>query len=359
MTRRWLIKPFTKFDLSKIEELRRSFEVPSAGKLRRSISANYYNWKLIKNYINSGILHVAEIEGKVVGMVSITPKSILYKGKKINSGELGDCFINPQHNQKGMFYSLLTSTKDAAHNKEVEFLYGTPNSAALPGEIKAGYEIIPSSNIFNLVYPIKASSILSEKIYFQLIGKLLGPIISIYFRILRLINYSRFWNPKVTIELISEFPEEINALFNKNICSYDWIIERNKPYFDWRFTNNPDDYSMFLVKIDNNIIGYFITKLGTWGKLKIGYIADYYFDHHYLKTYPSVMDHILSSFGDYNIDMISMWVSTDSPFYRTAKKYGFLKFKPIPIICYKNKLGKEIISSDLKWHFTMADSDNI
>ena len=77
MTKRWLIKPFTKFDLSKIEELRRSFEVPSAGKLRRSISANYYNWKLIKNYINSGILHVAEIEGKVVGMVSITPKSIL------------------------------------------------------------------------------------------------------------------------------------------------------------------------------------------------------------------------------------------------------------------------------------------
>jgi hypothetical protein len=71
------------------------------------------------------------------------------------------------------------------------------------------------------------------------------------------------------------------------------------------------------------------------------------------------MEHILSSFGDYNIDMISMWVSTDSPFYRTAKKYGFLKFKPIPIICYKNKLGKEIISSDLKWHFTMADSDNI
>ena len=359
MKKKWLIKPFTKFDLSRIEELRKLFEVPSEDTWRRSISANYYSWKLIKNYIDSGILHFSEIEDKVVGMVSLTPKSVLYKGKKIKSVELGDCFINPQHNQKGMFYSLLTSTKDDAHNKGVEFLYGTPNSVALPGERKAGYEIIPSSNIFNLVYPIKASSILSGKIYFHLIGKLLGPIINIYFRILHLINHSRFWNPKVAIELVSEFPEEINELFDKNIYDYDWIIERNKSYFDWRFTNNPDEYSMFLVKIDNNIIGYFITKLGTWRKLKVGYIADYYFDHHYLKKYPSVMEHVLSSFSDYNVDMISIWVSTDSPFYRIAKKYGFLRFRPIPIICYKNKLGKEIISSDLKWHFTMADSDNI
>ena len=359
MNKKWLNKSFIKSDLSKIEELRRSFVDPSRGTWKRSISTDYYHWKLIKNYLNTGILHVAEIEDTVVGMVSITPKSILYKGKKINSGELGDCFINPQHNQKGMFFSLLKSTKDAAHNKGIEFLYGTPNSVALPGERKAGYEIIPSSNIFNLVYPINVSSILSVKTDLEIIRKLLSPIISIYLKFLHLVNCLMFWKPKVAIESISEFPNEIDELFDKCSTNYDWIMERNKFYLDWRFTNNPDEYSMFLVKFDNIIIGYFIIKIGTWQKLKVGYVADYLIDPHYFKTSSSIMQHILSSFDDFNIDMISIWASIDCPFYRIAKKYGFLKFKPIPVICYKNKLGNKIISSDLKWYFTMADSDNI
>jgi hypothetical protein len=29
------------------------------------------------------------------------------------------------------------------------------------------------------------------------------------------------------------------------------------------------------------------------------------------------------------------------------------------LICYKNELGKQITSSNYKWHFTMGDSDNI
>ena len=359
MNKKWLNKPFIESDLSEVYELRRSFEDPSQSTWRRSISTAYYRWKLVKNYLQRGILHIAELEKKVVGMVSITPKSILYRGEKINGGELGDAFINPNYNQKGMFYSLLTSTKDSAHDNGIKFLYGTPNSVALPGERKAGYEIIPSLHVFNLVYPINVSSILSVKIDSKIIAKLLGPIITIWFKFLRLINYLKVWKPEVVIDSISEFPKEINEFFYKCITNYDWIMERNKSYLDWRFTNNPDDYSMFLVKIDKKVIGYFITKIGTWRKLKVGYIADYLIDPQYLKISSSLMKHILSSFGNSNIDMISTWASIDSPFYKIVREYGFLKFQPVPVICYKNKLGNTIISSELKWHFTMADSDNI
>jgi len=359
MNKKWQNKPFIDSDLSKIEELRESFEDPSQGTWRRSKNAEYYHWKLVKNYLHKGILHIAELEKKVVGMVSITPKSILYKGEKVSSGELGDCFINPKYNQKGMFFTLLTSTKDSAHEDGIKILYGTPNSAALPGERRAGYEIIPSSNIYNLVYPINVSAILSWKIDSKIIGKLLSSIITICFKFLRLINYLKFWQPKVAIESISDFPKEIDELFYKCISNYDWIMERNQSYLNWRFTKNPDDYSMFLVKFDKKIIGYFITKIGTWRKLKVGYIADYLFDPEYLKTSSSLIKQILSSFGDSNIDMISTWVSIDDPFYKIARRYGFLKFNTVPVICYKNKLGNKIISSKLKWHFTMADSDNI
>lgn len=359
MDKQWENTPFNKTDFSGIERLRQVFEDPSENTWRRSIDAPYYHWKMENNYHQTGIIHVAKSEQEIVGMVSITPKSAIIQKKKMNAAELGDCFINPKKNQRGMFASLLKSTKDSALESGVQFLYGTPNSIALPGERKAGYEIIPSAKVYNLIYPLDIGAILPMKIESRILSSMVSPIISIGYKILGLKRYLMFRNSKLKVESTSQFPEEIEKLFDRCCENYDLILERKKNYLDWRFVENPDDYSIYLVRYGKMLIGYFVTKNGSWNSLSVGYVADYLFDEKYMKFFPRIIELILSSFDKPNIQMISMWSTIENPFYNAARSYGFLKYQPVPVICYKNSFGESILSADLKWHFTMADSDNI
>ena len=105
MDKKWENVPFNNIDYSEIQRLRQVFEDPSENTWRRSISAQYYHWKLASNYHQTGIIHVAKSEQEIVGMVSITPKSAIIQNRRVNAAELGDCFINPKKNQRGMFAS--------------------------------------------------------------------------------------------------------------------------------------------------------------------------------------------------------------------------------------------------------------
>ncbi|MFC1559167.1 GNAT family N-acetyltransferase [Gemmatimonadota bacterium] len=358
MNKDWKNEVFEKPDYSEIAELRSFFNDPDRNTWRKSTSSEYYHWKLWRNYIDRGLLHVADFNSQVVGMASITPKTFIYKGEILSSGELGDCFINPQYNQKGMFASLLASTKDSAIEKGMQFIYGTPNSAALPGERKAGYDIIPSLKVINAVYPINAKSVFSEKTDLKLLVNLVGPFIKMGLYLIFLFN-SLIYRKTVDIVPVTVFPEEMDDLFDKCSINYDCILERNKHYLDWRYCDNPDEYSMYLIKINHGIVGYIITKIGSWNDLKVGYVGDYLIDPQHMKYFPNAILHVLSIFRKSAVDMVSVWTNRDSKYYKTLRKFGFLKFKSIPVICYKNDLGTQMISSELKWHFTMADSDNI
>ena len=57
--------------------------------------------------------------------------------------------------------------------------------------------------------------------------------------------------------------------------------------------------------------------------------------------------------------MISTWTSNDSFYENIFSKYGFLNHKDIPVICYANEFGEQVLSNGKSSHFTFADTDNI
>ncbi|MFQ5888406.1 MAG: hypothetical protein ACE5HY_06895, partial [Candidatus Hydrothermarchaeales archaeon] len=67
----------------------------------------------------------------------------------------------------------------------------------------------------------------------------------------------------------------------------------------------------------------------------------------------------ISLLSNDKIDLISSWVVKNSYYYKIFRRMGFIHYKNIPMICYKNGLGDQIINGQYNWHFTMADSDNI
>ena len=68
---------------------------------------------------------------------------------------------------------------------------------------------------------------------------------------------------------------------------------------------------------------------------------------------------LLELFQANKVDIISTWAMKGSFYYKTLLKLGFLPWTKIPLICYKNELGNQILNKAYKWHFTIGDCDGI
>lgn len=356
---RWKARSYKDEDFEKASKLRALFSDRSTKTERRSFEPEYYRWKILKNPFKTGIFHVADDNEKVVGMLSIIPKRIYFDGKLLYGAELCDAFVDPAHQRQGMFIVLLNTTREESIEKNLDLIYGTPNKQALAGEKKAGYDLIPSAKVYNLIRPLNFTSVLENKFQKKMIVKLLSPIISLGYKLIYPVRFPELEKKGLVISMVPEFPEDIHALWKKTSKTYDWILERSKKYLDWRFVQNPDTYSIFLAKINKVTIGYLVTKIGIWKNLRIGYLADFLIDEKGSEIFRDLVFHSFLSFQDANVDLIAAWACKDGIYYDVLKQLGFRQHKPIPIICYKNELGKYLINHSGKWHFTIADSDNV
>ena len=357
--RRWQARKFVDADFEKASRLRKLFSESNGYSGRRSFAPEYYRWKIETNPVERGILHVADDAGNIVGMVSITPKPLYINGKLIDGAELGDGFISPVYQRQGMFYVLLNETRKEAIEKGLAFIYGTPNEQALPGERKAGYKVIPGTQLYNLVRPLNMRAVLMAKITSAMLAKILGPWLHLGFTMLYRVKSPQLEKQGVSFSFVSEFPEDVHSLWIRVAKRYDWIVERSKKYLDWRFIQNPDTYSIMLARNSRETIGYIVTKIGYWQGLKVGYLADFLVDEEQPEIFTEFVLRSLNNFQQVKVDMVAGWAADKGIYYNVLRRFGFKRHKEVPIICYKTDLCTKIMNQLGKWHFTMADSDNI
>jgi GNAT superfamily N-acetyltransferase len=354
---RWRPRGFEDADFEKASTLRKLF-VSDEGSQRRSCEAEYYRWKLVANPSGRGLFKVADDTGRVVGITTITPKRVYLRGRLISGAEIGDTFTHPDYQRQGMFSTLVDLTRAEALSEGLEFIYGTPNDQSRPGyEKKLNFAQIPSSRVFSYVRPLNVGAVLLAHMGKPVLAKVLAPAVSAALRTVYRFRSTGVKDLKVSS--VSEFPEDVINLWN--ICSgnYSWILRRDKEYLDWRFVSNPDRYTIWLASRNGETAGYLVTREGSFGKLRVGYLADFLVREDFPKVFQSLLFAAASSMRRADVDFLATWVVKASSYERVLSRFGFFPFKPVPIICYKNNVGLQCIQGEDRWHFTMADSDNI
>ncbi len=352
----WDARSFREGDFEKAAHLRKLFNEDNSDK--RSGEAKYYHWKMLTNPIQKGVFNVADDHGDVVGLTTITPKSIWIRGSENIGAEIGDTFTDRRYQRQGIFTTLVDMSRESAIQSGISFLYGTPNNQSLPGYL-AKCNFLPLQKVFvdSLIYPLNPQKILTGKMQHPLFSKLLGLIISKTYGVIYPIPSKKESEDDIT--LVDEFPESISDAWIKSCVNYDWVLNRTKTYLDWRFFKNPDDYSVSISWENKIPSGYLVSKLGTWGNLTVGYVADFMVYNYKKRTFRNLLANAFKYFRDANCDMVATWAVRDSEHHKTLKKMGFIRYKNVPIICYANELGKKVSINPGRWHFTMADSDNI
>jgi len=163
----------------------------------------------------------------------------------------------------------------------------------------------------------------------------------------------------VQVTIVDTFPPEVDSLWSTVADAYDVIMVRDSTHLEWRFETNPDDYTIWIMYDNRRLVGYVVTKPGLWRGLKVLSIADYLTLPGRESVFDEALSAILQHAQSQEADMVSCWSVEVSEHARVLKNRGFLRFRDVPIICYANELGTQVIHAGYKWYFTMADSDNI
>lgn len=332
----------------------------------RSSSEEYYEWKINKNPFVKGLIYLEHHQGIVAGSFTITTKKISIEGEEIFAAELGDAFTHPDHRKKGIFIRGLNACIEYAKSHGIELIYAAaPNSQSLPIFInKTSFSICSHVKLNYLEKPLWRILPLIKSVIKKIIpGKsdtYLGHLIkqSLY-KIKPSELFKGFNREDFDIIKISEMTDEVDGLWNSKRSTYCTV--RDKEYLNWRYFENPDQYSVLAAKQDNKYLGYIVTKLSN--DKKIGAICDFITAEDRLDVFYFLLKMAEKELNREGVQWIRLWCVEDSPYYAVLQNIGYLPhsayYREVWAVLFNSERCKKILEQDARWHLTWADSDNV
>lgn len=341
----------------RMAEFRRTFgELPQKG-----TSAGYYRWKAVANPFGLGALHLVEREGAIAGSASVTFKNVLVRGRPTKAAEIGDTYTNPDFRRQGIFSTAVRFCTDHAIGNGAAFIYGTPNDAALPGyEKKLGYRSVPGLRVALLTRYVSAEAAASRIRQRVPVGFVATALARGYLAASALrASIGRGARSGVPVSDAEDYPDADGA-WGGSREDYAFFTRRDAAYLRWRFEQHPDTYRVAVAGVAGDPAGFVVTKTYQRATNRIGVVCDFVAAHDDRGAFLSLIRHAIRQFRQEGVDYAETWCAASSPYYRWLRELGFVERASFPVIVYGHSPEAEsLLGGEGKWHFTLADSDNI
>jgi len=111
------------------------------------------------------------------------------------------------------------------------------------------------------------------------------------------------------IEMVSNFSEDMNQLCKNIENQYDFIMERDVDYLNWRFLSAPhQNFQVWTAKKDRQLVGYMVTVLIKRSKKKVkGEIVDWLTPRQDSQAFKALLHHALNWFIQENASVVDIW----------------------------------------------------
>lgn len=352
--KQWTHQSFEKDDLSEIGLF---FKIFYLG-MGEYGSMGYFDWKISRNYVQPGIINLIKDNGKIVSTASLTPKQLIFKNQLIDIAEIGDVYTDTEYQRQGMFSLLGNETRKESESRDLNFIYGLPNEAALPGWIKNKFNIIENIQLISFIFPLNIQRRIQSKAHWtisRLIGSILSMLLFSYYKFKKLLDRI---DRSILVKELHECPNDWDDFWDKANKPYDFIINRDKNSILWRYFDNPNKYTVIGLYRKNKLLGYLVYRIINDEYIKNTVIADFLTLPGYEYALSSGLNRIIEESFETGVDNITLWCIEDSKFSEIFNKKGFFKRVKVPVIYYQNSFSEKVIQSR-SFHFTIGDSDNI
>ncbi len=323
---------------------------------------DFFRWKYFENPLGDAIVGIATAGGSVVSVVAATPKRIWLSGKTVLGYELGDFLTDENYRKMGLFSQLIELVCREAGARGSELVYVRPNDVSFP--ILAGKLSFQETQRVDARRFVIPSQTLSRKTGIP--ASLLR--LSGMDWLLKSHCIPRSPGNGVTVVPMERFGEEIDQLWQRAAAGYDFALVRDSSYLNWRFSDCPTPYKMWLARRKGEAVGFLVTSAERTAPS--GAVVDLFTESCDAEAVRALLATGMGSLLKGGIELISTWTLQASghgsehrselsaaqevlrcafPFRR--KQYLHLVFRAPD--------AKEINlpATSQKWHFTLGDSD--
>ena len=325
------------------------------------MSPDFYRWKYFQNPICPSRVWIAEDQGKLIGMAAVTFKRLKIHDAIFLCGELGDFLVHSDYRHQGIFTALINEICTQSLADGAKVLYVRPNDNSFPGLLRLGFR-----EVFRLTPVIKVvnvRNVLRRKISSPLLLSLAWPFAEALARLVFRPS-SREIPADFDISRVSCFDDSIDELWERVAKRHQTIVIRDKKYLNWRYADNPRNYTIYVAKRGHAPVGYVVInqKRSHTGLLH-GYLLDILTDPDCPDLMGTLVSKALEHFRKNQVDLVHTWVLRASKLYRTLRTYGWRVFgKDLHFVVRTHNLvdcyEKQLTAPD-SWFFTMGETDGV
>ena len=315
---------------------------------------DFYRWKYFGNPLGEAIVGIATAGSAVVSVVAATPKRIWISGKSVLGYELGDFLTDGNYRKMGLFSRLIELVSSEATARGAALVYVRPNDVSFPILAgKLGFRELQKIDARRYVIP---SHTLSRKTRIPAgLLRLSGVDAFLKRRCI-----PRFPGGGVTVAPVKRFGEELDQLWQRASAGYDFALVRDSSYLNWRFSDCPTPYKMWLADRAGQAAGFLITSADRTAPSAA--VVDLFTDAKDAEAAQALLATAMESLLSSGVQLISTWTLQDSPksaaHASLQRAFPFRRKQHLHLV-FKVLGAQEITLPALseKWHFTLGDSD--
>lgn len=211
---------------------------------------------------------------RAVSGYACNPRRVLCRGDHAATvGQTGDVMTHPDARGKGLFSELDRACMRATAEAGWTAVFGLPNRRSAPLFVgKLGWNEIGRirPHTFLLDGGSEARRLRTRE------GRIAGWRAPIDAR--RCAGRRRRLaaaSGGVVVRQVASFPAEVGDLAREVAREFDWMVERDAAYLDWRFADNPAGlHRILLAERDGRCAGYAVVQTPTADRCDVAYLVD-------------------------------------------------------------------------------------
>src|SRR5262249_52746706 len=129
---------------------------------------------------------------------------------------------------------------------------------------------------------------------------------------------------------------------------------------NWRFFASPEPFRFYLVRREQRVVGYVVTKMTENRGEQVGSICDFVCKGDDENTAYTILYLALQELTNAGADYVELYCAEGNNYWNCVRRLGFRAISSIPIMVYAGTpIGRAIANGSGSWHFTLADCDAV
>ncbi len=324
----------------------------------------HMRWKMRSDPIASRHQWVAEIDGRIVGMVLRIVRRVRVRGRDCLLRDGVDVAVDPRYQDEGLYAAILDHARESPQASEFDLAWAYSTNPRTRRRSREADRREISNPIQVLQRSYNARAIVARR------RAKYGGRLPAWLAVLRIkletafnrLGHRPYWRPAKrawSITTLERFDDRIDECFDEAAKPFDFLAVRSRDYMNWRYCDPAAGrFTVRIAEQEGRILGYLVFKL-TEGT---GYIVDLLALPGRIDVVRSLVEDALRFFREAGAELVSCWMISRHPYNGILRRYGFVDSRSevgfrYRLVSLDESEVEFLADPDARIHLTHGDSD--